>query len=220
MSLHIDLAAIEDALAKAPEIQELQADPSRQCEDISWQSEVMPRDEEFGRWSALFTTVFCALLHLPALALESCWPSLLGQGFRFSPERRVLLASHWIALGSTIVLLGLNKGFLFWGAETRRGFAPLVFALAGSWFVILNPVYFLLADYSMLHTRHATECIVLFLTVFGLLLLIWACAWNASLDRIIAQRYAQSQTTRAMSSRDWSTADAGVHVLVDQRDLD
>merc|ERR1711959_502583 len=113
-------------------------------------------------------------------------------------------------------------GFLFWGAETRRGFAPLVFALAGSWFVLLNPVYFLLADYSMLHTRHATECIVLFLTVF-VLLLIWACAWNASLDKILAQRYTQSQlNTRAMSSRelDWSTPDAGVHVLVDQRDLD
>merc|ERR1712072_1253920 len=194
MSLHIDLAAIEDALAKAPEIQELQADPSKQCEEISWQSEVMPRDEEFGRWSALFTTVFCALLHLPALALESCRPSLLGQMFRFSPEKKVLLVSHWVAFVSTLVLLVFNKGFLFRGAEKRRGFAPLVFALFGSWFVVINPVYFLLADYSVLHTRHATECIVLFLTVFDLLLLMWACAWNASIDKIIAQRYTQSQS--------------------------
>merc|ERR1712070_930210 len=104
------LADIEANLAKAPEIKQLKegiVDPKSQMEECGWQAEVAMGGEEFGKWSAMVTSVFCALIHLPALALESCWPSLLGQLFKLDVAPRVLTTSHWIAFVATILCLGM-----------------------------------------------------------------------------------------------------------------
>lgn len=213
------LANIEANLANATDIKELKEgveDPKQSIKEASWQSEVAT-NEEFGRWSACLTTVFCALLHLPALALESCWPSLLGQMFSFSPDKPVLRTSHWVALGATLLCLGLNKGFLYWGAKQRRGFSPLLVSFAGSWFVILNPIYFLLADYEIVQIDEAAANIVLVLTVFGLMVLIWAASWNASVDKMVRHRWGLSNR-RTCSSE--AGEQGGVHVLVEGHELD
>merc|ERR1712070_668744 len=210
------LADIEANLAKAPEIKQLKegiVDPKSQMEECGWQAEVAMGGEEFGKWSAMITSVFCALLHLPALALESCWPSLMGQIFRLDIAAPVLTTSHWIAFGATVVLVALNLGFLWTGAERRRGYLPLVLGLAGTWLIVLNPLYFLLADYKYLvHTRHATDSIVLMLTVIGLLILITASSWNASIDRMLAHWW---QLKKAHSFFPVASNDRGMHVLVE-----
>merc|ERR1712216_1004795 len=156
------LSDIEANLAMDSGIKELKEegveDPNKTMKGQEWQAEVSSSNEEFGRWSALFASMFCALLHLPALALESCWPSLLGQIFSFGIAPSVMTTSHWVALGATVLCLGLTLVFLGTGAKQRRGLMPLLLGIAGSWLVVLNPVYFLLADYKiLLHTRRDTD---------------------------------------------------------------
>lgn len=192
MAAPITLAEIEKNLARNPEIKQLREgvpDVKAEMEKSKWSSEVSGSSEDLGRWSPILMSLFCALIHLPALALESCWPSLLGQIFRLDVAPQVLTTSHWIALGATIVCLAINMAFLWFGASKRRGFAPWLVGLAGTWLVVLNPLYFLLADYEYLvHsnfslTRSGTDAVVLLLTICGVAMLIVAACWNASLDR-------------------------------------
>jgi len=192
-------------------------DRNKAIEDQNWQNEVTVAAEELGKWTALFTSMFCALLHLPALALESCWPSLLGQIFSFYIAPTVRTTSHWIALIATMICVVGTLGFLFVGAQQRRGLLPLVVGIAGSWLVMLNPIYFLLADYQYLrHTRYATDCIVLLLTIVGVLLLVGASSWNASVDKMILSHFQQ----HGQKHSNVSAANGGAHILVSGCDSD
>merc|ERR1711988_53984 len=214
--MELSLSEIEANLAKAPEIKQLKegiVDPKSQMEECGWQADVAMGGEEFGKWSAMITSVFCALLHLPALALESCWPSLMGQIFSLNITEPVLTTSHWVAFGATVVLVALNLGFLGMGAERRRGLMPLIVGLAGTWLIVLNPLYFLLADYKYLvQTRHATDSIVLMLTVIGLLILMTASSRNASVDRMLMHWW---QLRNAHTFFSTASNGRGVHVRVE-----
>jgi len=214
------LAEIEANLSRAPDVKELReegvTDPKQAIENISWQSEVTTSGEQFERWSALLASVVCALVHLPALALESCWPSLLGQIFSFYPTPRVLTTSHWVALGATLVCISLNLGFLGMGAKRRRGLMPLMLAIAGSGLVALNPVYFLLADYQYTYTKSATDGVVVMLTIVGLVILLGASSWNASVDLMLLARLRQPWKRRSSDS----ASTLGAHIPVESCDLD
>jgi len=208
------LADIEANLSKAAEIKELSeegaTDQQGAIEELSWKSEV-GGGEEFGRWSALLTSMLCALVHLPALALESCWPSLLGQIFSFNVAPPVLVTSHWVALGATLIFISFNFGFLAAGAKQRRGLLPLVLAIAGSWLVVLNPIYYLAEDYHYTSDPgHERDFIVGMLTIVGLVMLVGASSWNASLDKMILEMWGQHGQTRSSLVG----GALGAHVLV------
>lgn len=210
------LAALDASINQSEEVKDMaegKKDPNKLVEDAEWQASVS-EDIELGRWRALLSAVFCALLYLPALALESCWPSFLGQIFSFSPHQSVMFYSHWIAFGATVSLLAATLVFLNVGADLRRGQYPFVVGLAGSWLVILNPVYFLLADHRYLNSSHPQDVIVLLLTIVGVMLLICAASWNASVDKLLKKWW--STPKGKMASMDGS----GVHVSVSVLDED
>jgi len=129
-----------------------------------------------------------------------------------TPKCDVLLA--WIAFGATVSLLAATLVFLNVGADLRRGQYPFVVGLAGSWLVILNPVYFLLADHRYLNSSHPQDVIVLLLTIVGVMLLICAASWNASVDKLLKKWW--STPKGKMASMDGS----GVHVSVSVLDED
>jgi len=85
-------------------------------------------------------------LHLPALAMESCWPSLFATVFSIHVAPYQMREARWATLLATLVCLLLNLAFLAVGAEKRRGLMPLLLALCGSGLVLVSPVYFLAGE--------------------------------------------------------------------------
>jgi len=204
------LVALEAKISRSEVVRELaegKADPNKTMEETEWASRVDAADAEIGRWKAFVASIICALLHLPALALESCWPSFLGIG----GGSRVMVLSHWVAFGATFLLLGVTLMSLVVGADKRRGKTPFLVGFFGSWLVILNPIYFLLADHLYIQAPAAQDMIVLLLTIVGVVVLVIAASWNASVDRVIAAWCFPLWRKGARSSL---SQESGVHVLV------
>jgi len=185
-------------------------------EQRGWKAEVSGPEEQ--RWWGVGVALALIGFHLPAFVLQPSWPALIGAvlGLPSLRARSVARVAHWISLtvssiGAAAVLLTL-----YVGSAQRRGLLPVVLALPGTWLVLLNPLYFLLAAYEYLPDREdraEQDTVVLMLSDVGLLIVLTAALWNASFDRVFHHHLRGRR--RSISTAE----DAGGHVLVDDADL-
>ena len=99
-----------------------------------------------------------------------------------SASASAVALSHKVALVLTLVMLVLSAWSFAHNACERRGYGPLVLCVFAAPLLLSNPVVNLLEDYDIIDDFGPMNTLVNVVTWVGVLEVMVAAAWNASVD--------------------------------------
>eukprot|EP00937_MAST-01D_sp_MAST-1D-sp2_P002901 g2901.t1 len=108
-----------------------------------------------------------------------------------SASASAVALSHKVALVLTLVMLVASGASFAHGAAQRRGYGPLVLCVFASPLLLANPIVNLLEDFEFIDNFEPLNVLLNVITWVGVLEIMTASVWNASLDRRMARCWAR-----------------------------